>query len=155
MIKYLLAFVLFSTQLFAQSDLEKVRLEFFKASANEDLRTSYFEYVMSLEPENTIMCYQGAAHTLVAGESYNPYTKLSKFLEGKALIEKSIANEPENAELRYIRFLIQTKAPSFLNYNENIAQDYNHIIKSNSQEIWMKHFQEFIDANPDLIPNNG
>jgi hypothetical protein len=53
----------------------------------------------------------------------NPFTKLSYFNEGKDLIERSILRDPNNIELRYIRFTIQRNLPGFLNYDQDIFRD--------------------------------
>lgn len=49
--------------------------------------------------------------------------KLKKFKEGKVLLEDIIHNNPNNAEYRFLRLMIQENAPKILKYNTNIKDD--------------------------------
>lgn len=70
-----------------------------------------------------LICYKGAAEMMQAKYGLNPVNKLSRFKAGKELIEKAIKKAPEEAEIRFLRFTIQTNLPSFLGYNDNIKED--------------------------------
>lgn len=76
------------------------------------------------EKNNTLLAgYKACAMMLMAKHLLNPFRKLSSFSEGKNLLERSINADQRNAELRFLRFSIQTNAPAFLEYNKNIAED--------------------------------
>jgi hypothetical protein len=50
--------------------------------------------------------------------------KLSLFKKGKSLLEQSITtNNTLQAEKRFLRLVIQEKAPSIVNYSKNISED--------------------------------
>lgn len=57
----------------------------------------------------------------------NPAEKLSHFRKGKTLLEQAILEAPTNIEFRFLRLIIQEKAPSFLQYNQNIQEDVSQI----------------------------
>ncbi len=84
--------------------------------------------IMLLEPfnenNNTLFAgYKACGTMMMAKFVYNPFTKLSHFYTGKNLLENAIVADKNNIELRFLRFAIQTKTPSFLNYKNSIKED--------------------------------
>lgn len=77
-----------------------------------------------------LYCYKGAAYMMEAKYAFNPITKLSRFHKGKSAIEWAIAKDPEQAEMRFIRFSMQTNLPSFLGYDDHIESDKLKLISS-------------------------
>ncbi len=82
------------------------------------------------EKSNVLLAYQGAAEASSAACASFPIAKFKRFNQGKSKLEQCIINEPTNAEIRFLRFSIQSKAPGFLNYKDAIKQDYNLILNS-------------------------
>lgn len=74
--------------------------------------------------------YKASATMMMANYVLNPFTKLSYFSKGKKLLEQAIEIVPANAELRFLRFAIQTNIPSFLGYKSNIGEDKSFLLKS-------------------------
>ncbi len=99
--------------------------------------------------------YLGAAKTLVAECEIMPWTKYSYFKDGTRLIEEAIEAAPNNAEFRYLRFMVQLNAPSFLDYKADLKEDYKIICSSiagaNSQEVWMDYFNQFETLNKQKV----
>jgi len=73
---------------------------------------------------NTEKGYLGAALMLSARYGINPFRKHRDFSEGKVLLEEAIAKDHGNAELRFLRFCIQSNAPRFLGYRDDLAGDW-------------------------------
>ncbi|MEO6287503.1 MAG: hypothetical protein ABIN80_23160 [Dyadobacter sp.] len=71
----------------------------------------------------TIVCYKGVAHMLIAKYSSNPVKKYKKFLDGKAMITRSVSRDTLNIEARLLRFTIQYHTPRFLGYNAELEAD--------------------------------
>lgn len=63
---------------------------------------------------------------LVSGVS----NKFSTFKDGHEKLETDIKKDPANAELRFLRLMIQENAPRILNYSENKEEDKKAIVKS-------------------------
>lgn len=83
------------------------------------------------EKNNALLAgYKACATMIMANYVSNPYSKLSNFREGKNLLEKCIKTDNENIELRFLRFSVQSKAPSFLGYNSSIKSDKKFLINS-------------------------
>lgn len=74
--------------------------------------------------------YKGAAITISADSYSNPFEKLNRFSEGKALLEEAIKLKPTDFDLRFLRFCVQSESPSFLNYRSNLAEDKDFILKN-------------------------
>ncbi|WDF70619.1 hypothetical protein PQ465_09640 [Sphingobacterium oryzagri] len=82
--------------------------------------------------------YEAAYYMFMAKHSGNPLKKMSYFKDGKKMLDKEIAANPNNVELRYIRLLIQYYTPSYLGYRGNIEEDkdflMNNLYKINDKE---------------------
>ena len=72
-------------------------------------------------------------------------SKLTTFKKGKKNIELAISKEPENVEIRYIRFSVQKNAPSFLGYNNNLKEDRDFLVK-NKKNINSDFLQKNIET---------
>ncbi len=140
------------------TEKEEIRTAFIQASTNGDLRESFLNRASTFDSKSPFhQAYLGASKALMAEMLFNPYSKYVHFKEGTSLIDQAISKDVENAELRYIRFLIQSKSPSFLGYNSQLKEDYALIIQainaSETEESWMIYFKKFLAENPDLAKN--
>jgi hypothetical protein len=139
------------------SDPNTVRHNFFQATQNADERADLVAFLTQsgqmAEPFRT--AYLGASKMLLAECGYTPWTKYNHFTEGKKLLEEAIASTPNEAEFRYLRFMIQLNAPSFLGYTDDVATDYamiKHAIRNaNTKASWMDHFAAFERAHAEQI----
>ena len=52
-----------------------------------------------------------------------PWQKLNIFNKGKQKLERLISKNKTNADLRYVRLVIQEQLPKLLNYNSEIEND--------------------------------
>ncbi|MDC1211994.1 hypothetical protein N8Z73_00795 [bacterium] len=136
------------------SDFEKVPLStsFFEASANVKKRSEFHDFLeLRTIKSTTNRAYLGAAKALMAEVVSNPYTKLSYFNDGKKLIDQAIKMDPKNAELRYLRFMIQQNTPDFLNYSDDINADFEilkrEIENTTTRTSWMKELSEYLKTN--------
>ena len=85
----------------------------------------------------TAMGYYALATMLQAKRFSNPFTKLSYFNKGKKILEVTIAANPENAELRFLRFAVQSEVPAILLYFSEIEED---------QEVLDNHLEQEEDG---------
>ena len=70
-----------------------------------------------------LLGYQAMEYFMKAKYSMGPYTKLKLFREGKQKLEKAIAMERQNIELRFLRYSVQMNVPFFLDYSCNMKED--------------------------------
>ena len=139
--------------------IEQSRLVFEQVKDNDKIGTAYLKSVKSdgnLDP--IIQGYKGAIMMVMAKHFYNPYNKWKYFVEGKKQLEQSISSLPNNIELIYLRFCIQSNAPSFLGYHSNMASDRQFLkkqitnLKDKNLRIRISTYLTLLD-NKDLFPN--
>ncbi|GAB5538186.1 MAG: hypothetical protein Salg2KO_02890 [Salibacteraceae bacterium] len=143
-----LTVLLFGFMLGNSPILNEVRVSFYEASIDLDKREAFYNLTQKKKDESSVaQCYFGAAQTMMAEVTLNPYTKLSYFNNGKAAIEEAIKTNPSNPELRYVRYMIQSNAPDFLGYNNNIIEDLQIVHKAiagiDDKKPWMLHFEHY------------
>lgn len=73
--------------------------------------------------------YKAAAHMMMAKHVGNPFSKMSHFNKGKEMFSSAIESDKDNIELRFLRFSVQSEAPGFLGYNDELEEDKKMILK--------------------------
>lgn len=74
-------------------------------------------------PSLPVNAYKGALYMKKASLLNALNQKLNTFNQGKDLLEAEINKQNSNAELRFLRLIIQENAPAFLKYNNDIQTD--------------------------------
>lgn len=105
--------------------------DYYKAISSSDLplinkELTKLSSVTMVEKE----AYEGALQMKKAGIVSNLSDKLSQFKAGRLSLEEAIKKDNNNSEYRFLRLIIQENAPNFLNYNRNLDEDSQHIIKN-------------------------
>lgn len=94
------------------------------------LEVAELKRVLWLQSEDSIVQAYGACmYFMEARYAKNPITKWSRFKKGKKILENLIDENPENMEMRYLRFLFQNKMPEFLGYHSNREEDLEFILQ--------------------------
>lgn len=133
--KYLaliITFTLFSpTASAVDKDLLLVRELYYRAASDKEQADVFSHFLLSSPAlqKTTLAAYQGMSYMLKANYSYNPYSKLNFFNKGKKLLDNAIKESPDDIELRFLRFCVQTNAPGFLGYSGDIEEDKTVILK--------------------------
>lgn len=109
-----------------------VRVLFQKAATEEKSCKMLIDLLQGYNKDNNpvLAGYRACATMMMANYNFNPISKLSNFIKGRNLLEKSIEVQKQNVELRFLRFTIQTNIPSFLGYKSSIQEDKNILINS-------------------------
>ena len=112
-------------------DLLKVRQYYYLAVKSEE-KFKEFENILVKysNPDNTILGYIGMSFMLKAKYAWLPNYKMEYFTKGKNFLESAISKDPNNVELKFMRFCVQNETPSFLSYKMNLGNDKNFLIKS-------------------------
>lgn len=132
--KYLVIILMFfKANLFASGiQLNEIRLQLQQSVSDENsCKKLISELNIYNEFNNTTFAtYKACATMIMAIYTINPFNKLLYFKEGKTLLEKCIAKQSFNIEIRYLRFTVQTSAPSFLGYNKSINEDKDFLLRN-------------------------
>lgn len=111
--------------------LSEARVLFFSFDQPGCVSETLFEILQqSNAKSNVLLAYEGAAEASSASCISFPLSKLKRFNQGKSKINQAVLNEPNNLEIRFIRYSIQSKAPAFLGYNTEIENDLNFLIQT-------------------------
>jgi len=81
-------------------------------------------------PANVKNAFLGAMIMRKAGIGGNPASKLKLFKQGHRLLEDAIVKDPNNAEFRFLRLIIQENSPGILGYKSDEQKDSEFIRKS-------------------------
>ena len=142
----------------AEPPLHEVRLLYQQAENKKDACKKLISILKPYQPENNpvLAAYRACATMMMAKYVFNPFSKISNFNEGKSLLEKSIKADKNNIELRFLRFAVQTNAPSFLGYTSSINNDktllMSHYGSINDQQL-KKIIGDFL-RNSDHLNNH-
>ena len=124
-------FLLASDELKSQSlDLNAVRNDFNKGVKDEVLCEKYLEVLEEQADNPTERGYAAAFHMFMAKHTTNPFKKMNFFKTGKNRLERELASNPSNVELRFIRLSIQYHIPKYLGYHDDIEKDKEFLIKN-------------------------
>ena len=107
------------------ADLKKMRELFLVINKNEEAVIQLKSLALQSKEMESILktAYYAAAEMATAKYLLSPAAKLKAFKSGKKILQLCLAKDSLNVEVRYIRFAIQTNAPSFLGYTQNIQED--------------------------------
>ncbi|MBL0120819.1 MAG: hypothetical protein IPP89_18055 [Saprospiraceae bacterium] len=108
-----------------------LRSEFHNTNTESKLTAFLTKYKNDVRVDGKPYLYCGIMQ--MANYTMNPYKKLDYFNKGKQALESHISKYPQQIDARYVRAIIQSKAPKILNYYQNIQADIS-FIKKNIQE---------------------
>lgn len=109
--------------------IRQCRKLFFQVAQNDAGLNELFEHLEAAPEENyLIMAYKGVVATMAAENAKGVSNKFKLFLQGKAILEKTIKEHPDDIEPRFLRLTVQENAPFFLGYNGDKEADKDHII---------------------------
>lgn len=128
---FLFLFILPVISWAAEQNLKEVRVLYYSAAQSKSDGEALNTLLETCPKDQPLYAgYRGAVNMLKAQHAYMPTSKLQYFNKGKTMIESAIQAAPNEVELLFLRFTIQTNVPSFLGYNANITQDKNKIIEA-------------------------
>ena len=142
--KYIIAFVFFIGSFhFAHADnLSTLRTLYpasIKSAANAKKLLDASTKMNASDP--AVSGYRLAAEIVGAKFSKSLEQKKVILKNGITKLEKLLASNPQNVELRLIRLSVQENMPKIVGYHKNIQEDKNFIIKNyNSQSTVLKQY---------------
>ncbi len=138
--------------------MNEIRSLYQKAAIDERSCSQLIELLSSYYVKNNplLFGYKASGTMMMAKHVFNPFTKLSYFKKGKKMLEKAIAVDGKNVELRFLRFAAQTNIPSFLGYHDNIAIDKEFLLESLPQltDITLRGIVVSYLKNSDYLTDN-
>jgi len=121
-------------------------LSFSQSTELNTIRKSYLNADKSKEniQELLVLCkdpvspiykaYKLTANLMMIDHINNIFKKYTVFKNNSKNLDQLVKENPENIEIRFLRYCVQRKSPIFLGYNKNLKEDYNYIIKNIKNE---------------------
>lgn len=89
--------------------------------AKKFLKKMELSYSKTKQP--IFLALSGIGNFFQAKHSYNPVSKLSYFNRGKKMLQTAVKQDPNNLEIRFLRYISQKKIPKILGYHDHIEED--------------------------------
>jgi hypothetical protein len=128
----LFSLVIISSSFAQDLSLMEVRKQYVEGAEKEKTAEKLLK---ALRNANTpvMLAYQGATQAVMAKYATLPRKKYSLAKKGLAIINSAIAKDPENIEIRYLRFTIQENVPGFLGLSGDMDKDKAVIVRNVSK----------------------
>lgn len=123
--------------------LEQVRQGYQNAVSDKDECLRLVEELQTHVEQPVYLAYLGGLQSIRAQHVFNPISKYNTFKDGRRNIERAVAMDPDNLEIRFVRLSIQQHLPTFLNYRQNIPEDQA-LLKEHIQEIDSKELRSMV-----------
>lgn len=81
-----------------------------------------------------IIAFTGTAEALKAKHAWNPYNKLRFIMKASKTMRKAVDGDPNNVDIRFMRFSIQHFTPVFLGYSKELDEDRKFLVQSVSKK---------------------
>lgn len=126
------------------SEISEVRNLYKKAAEEEKAAEKLLKFTAESKEEDPLMHgYHGVAQMMMAKHVGNPFKKVSYFNRGKEFFSEAIESDPDNVELRFLRFTVQAETPGFLNYKQDLPEDKS-ILLSQISDLKDPELQQMI-----------
>lgn len=110
--------------------MNELRNEYFYASFGSDLIEAYNEKIESIEKRTPIIiAYDAATKAVMTRTTWNWFRKLEYLNESRALFIEAVKKDPNNVEIRFLRFTVEDRIPSYLGYSDHMEDDKDIILK--------------------------
>lgn len=74
-------------------------------------------------PSAPILGYRAVAEAVQARYAWSPLTKLRAVREAERLFARAVLLDPQNVEVRFLRFTIEVNVPRYLGYSQHLPDD--------------------------------
>jgi hypothetical protein len=127
MFKLILFFLIFNNS-FDCSEINTVRNEYNTLDSKNRLKA----FLSKTENSNCkeFTPYIASAVMQQAEYVFSPLSKYNYFNKGKKMLEDYIKKNPSSIDARYVRVMVQSNTPGFLNYKSDIESDIAYIRKN-------------------------
>lgn len=112
-----------------QPEIHSVRNTYKKAIYSEKETEHLLKVLKPIDQNDPLLyAYKGALTAVSAKFAANPYSKLERVKSGAEMLDLSVIKSPNNIEIRYLRYSIETNVPAFLPYRTHLKQDEARIV---------------------------
>ena len=120
----------FATMIYGQ-DLSDFRLLLQKGENSEKATKTLITSSQDAFNKNKKQIYEAfvaVGNFFMAKHAVNPLSKYSYFNKGKKALDNAVSKDPNNLEIRFMRYISQEQTPAFLGYNKDLKSDKTFIL---------------------------
>lgn len=126
-------------------DLRQLRQRYYAAVQSAAVTDKlYAELKKQAKPSPVILAYVGSLEALKAKHAYNPYYKIQYLKAADQTMRKAVKADPENIEIRFLRYSYQYYVPEFLGYSEDKSEDVAVIVAQLMAGNYRKQDKELV-----------
>lgn len=131
------------------TDIGQLRKDYITAISDSDKADELYKKLSSVKnPDALTLAYLGSVEAILGKHAWNPVDKLSYLKQGFTTINRAVAKDPNQLEVRFLRFSLQYFVPSFLGYSKNLISDKNKIVS-----ILKTHPSDDIKVDGEILKN--
>jgi hypothetical protein len=114
-----------------------IRKQLLVALERRTLTDSLYKSLSDAPNKSALLtCYLGVVEALKAKHAWNPYYKVKYLNDSQKTLQQAVNADPDNMEIRFMRFSIEHNVPGFLGYNKHLVADRETMIK----QLTRKHY---------------
>jgi hypothetical protein len=122
-----------------------VRKQLLLALESRKLTDSLDKVFTSLPNKSPLnLCYLGVVQALKAKHAWNPYYKVKYLNDAQKTLQTAVNREPDNVEIRFMRFSIEHNVPGFLGYTKHLIADKEEMIKQLERRYYATADQDVV-----------
>lgn len=152
-----LSLYFFVTFSFAQNiALEEVRRKFVEGASNKPAAENLFKNLSKEEALTPVLlAYKGASQAVMAKHVRGVGKKYSLAKKGMKVLHEAVSRDPDNIEIRFLRFSVQENVPSFLGLSGDRKSDKNVILENLSRRNEYQIDDEFFNEIVNFLIQSG
>lgn len=122
--------IIFTLLVYGNESIELARREFKKAAFNDKVTNEVYQSLVSSKIQDPLtQAYVAYFTALKARHVMSPYEKITYVRSFDQAIRKAVALAPDNFEIRFLRFSVQDKLPTYLGYSKELVVDKKMILQ--------------------------
>lgn len=119
----LFLFLLFFYGSLQAPSISEVRQLYMRSAEDRAAAEKLLEFSEENDDATLLLGYRAVGEMMMAKHVINPLSKMSHFSKGKKAFAKALEAEPNNVEIHFLRFSVQSETPDFLGYKDDLEQD--------------------------------
>lgn len=110
-------------------DIDQLRKDYILSVEDSNKADQLYKKLKSIKsPDALTLAYLGSVEAIKGKHAWSPVNKLSYLKKGFSTIDKAVIKDPNQLEVRFLRFSLQYYVPAFLGYSKNLMTDKDKIV---------------------------
>lgn len=143
-----------------EPDMMLIRDRFFGDESHAVKAEGLYHYLEQFDQLTPLqMAFKGTARAMMADDAGNVLNKWRYFRQGRKLIDQAVLVDPQNPEIRLLRFSVQCHIPALLNYDHRtkdetvIEANWARLLQGNYSSVWLDAWKNLLLENSKTAHN--